>query len=983
MNNYYNFLQTRLASGGFTTEDALACFLPLARQTLAAHRADLVAPLEGIQELREEAGHIWFEQAALRPATLQKAKVRALDKATARAVEVVGEFQLTANVDQGEDQIVSLLIGKAGDSIVQPIYLPGYVAWEHAIGHHDPLTDIFSLGMILAGLISNLDVGDPEGLAAFVRHRRNLFEVNEKVHPVVAKAATAMTQLSRRRRPQDLAALVHALENYRDQDIDFEVDLARGHNWQTADRLGKRELILARLQQRLFELSRRNRLLHFRQTMHSVNLTLASVPLSFDYNNIRPDQILTASGPFRETLAAGKPISLNRYLRFEEAVYLPSLLDEIRNAARRDTNEFGFAQLRLVLCFLRWSNLKEKPPVRFDSPLVLLPVKLTKGKGVRDVYTLEPTGNEAEINPVLRHYLKQLYAVDLPEKVDLATTPLEALHALLVSKVQSSEPGVTIEMIDRPRIQLIKARAQRRLEQYQRRVRLSGRGIRSYADIDYSYDRDNYHPLGLRLFQNCVRAADTRLRTLIQETPRPRQFMQPPETPVVEEKEQQLYALAEEETNPFRWEFDLCNVTLGNFRYQKMSLVRDYDALMGSGAEHAAFDRIFSLDPRPAGNEQVPPLPLDENYAIMPWDPTQASAIALARTGADFIIQGPPGTGKSQTITNLIADYVTRGKRVLFVCEKRAAIDVVYHRLQQAGLQALCSRIHDSQADKKEFIQDLKATYEGFLKPQKGKKTAADDDRRQILDGLKNDLAPLQGFHEAMQSIPAQAKMSLHGLLERTLSLREQYPQSRLQTPGPVPAYSLWEEHRAKLQRLAELVAEPGECSSLAGHPLRNLNGSIACHAQPHAFIVERLARISKLLDGIEAILRDLDLQPAAKETLEDAGKLANFAATLEFLAPRNQLALLLQGTPLTNQLTKTQRAYDARLKDLEKASASTKAWRQKPSPEETKIAREQAKELEKSAWRIFKPAWWRCAASSNAPTIFPPMLCSRPGAKF
>ena len=36
-----------------------------------------------------------------------------------------------------------------------------------------------------------------------------------------------------------------------------------------------------------------------------------------------------------------------------------------------------------------------------------------------------------------------------------------------------------------------------------------------------------------------------------------------------------------------------------------------------------------------------------------PCDPTQASAIALARTGASYIIQGPPGTGKSQTITNL------------------------------------------------------------------------------------------------------------------------------------------------------------------------------------------------------------------------------------------------------------------------------------------------------------------------------------------
>ena len=129
-------------------------------------------------------------------------------------------------------------------------------------------------------------------------------------------------------------------------------------------------------------------------------------------------------------------VSLNKYLRFEEALYLPGQLDEIRNEARRDQTEYGFAQLRLVVCFLRWANLKEKPPERFDSPLVLLPVRLTKTKGVRDVYTLEPIGTEAEINPVLRLYLKQLYAVDLPEFIDL--TRVVARRAACVPRGQGA-----------------------------------------------------------------------------------------------------------------------------------------------------------------------------------------------------------------------------------------------------------------------------------------------------------------------------------------------------------------------------------------------------------------------------------------------------------------------------------------------------------------------------------------------------------------
>jgi DNA polymerase III delta prime subunit len=86
-----------------------------------------------------------------------------------------------------------------------------------------------------------------------------------------------------------------------------------------------------------------------------------------------------------------------------------------------------------------------------------------------------------------------------------------------------------------------------------------------------------------------------------------------------------------------------------------------------------------------AAEETLPPLELADQHLIISCDATQASAIARARTGASYIIQGPPGTGKSQTITNLIADYVARGKRVLFVCEKRAAIDVVFPPPASAG----------------------------------------------------------------------------------------------------------------------------------------------------------------------------------------------------------------------------------------------------------------------------------------------------------
>ena len=149
-----------------------------------------------------------------------------------------------------------------------------------------------------------------------------------------------------------------------------------------------------------------------------------------------------------------------------------------------------------------------------------------------------------------------------------------------------------------------------------------------------------------------------------------------------------------------------------------------------------AFDAIFSLEPRADAAGAAAAVDAGRKLCRSSHcDPTQASAIALARTGRDFIIQGPPGTGKSQTITNLIADYVARGKRVLFVCEKRAAIDVVYHRLQQAGLHQLSCLIHDSQADKKAFIMDMKENYERLLEGQ-DKESAADKRRQKLIAGV-------------------------------------------------------------------------------------------------------------------------------------------------------------------------------------------------------------------------------------------------------
>jgi len=230
--------------------------------------------------------------------------------------------------------------------------------------------------------------------------------------------------------------------------------------------------------------------------------------------------------------------------------------------------------------------------------------------------------------------------------------------------------------------------------------------------LDYSYESVNYHPLGVRIFKEFIRPAQTHLDSIVSTEPPRAWYMVEPDddddsaTTVTAEK--QFFNLKDKaDDNPFNWEFNLCNVTLANLKYRRMSLVRDYESLVNDNAGNKAFETAFAVTP-PLPPADAPPLEFSERYQVVPCDPTQSQAVGNARAGDSYIIQGPPGTGKSQTITNLIADFVVRGKRVLFVCEKRAAIDVVFHRLKQQQLDDLCCLIHDSQADKKQFVMDLR-----------------------------------------------------------------------------------------------------------------------------------------------------------------------------------------------------------------------------------------------------------------------------------
>lgn len=117
-------------------------------------------------------------------------------------------------------------------------------------------------------------------------------------------------------------------------------------------------------------------------------------------------------------------------------------------------------------------------------------------------------------------------------------------------------------------------------------------------------------------------------------------------------------------------------------------------------------------------------------------DSSQLAAVMAAADGHDFVLEGPPGTGKSQTITNIIAHCLAVGKRVLFVAEKRAALDVVHRRLREDGLEPFCLELHSNKTGK----ADVLAQFDNTLKFVDSAEATDWEHRAAELERLRNSL---------------------------------------------------------------------------------------------------------------------------------------------------------------------------------------------------------------------------------------------------
>ena len=306
------------------------------------------------------------------------------------------------------------------------------------------------------------------------------------------------------------------------------------------------------------------------------------------------------------------------------------------------------------------------------------------------------------------------------------------------------------------------------------------------------------------------------------------------------------------------WEVDRFAVALGFFSYAKYLMYRDLDPLGwpedGKPSHHATLGALLDggfEDAEEGIDEEafLDPLRADARE-VYDADGSQALAILQAGTGRTMVIEGPPGTGKSQTITNLIAEAVGAGKKVLFVAEKAAALDVVSRRLREANLEDACLELHSRATNKRSLYAELQRTVE-VAAP---KVTEADLGRLEAAKAALNDYA------DGVNAPLAPFGVSPRDAMGRLVALGPGSPEGR----HPFEAMRGWSEEEfrerreavGRLQRHVALMGRPADHAYRGSKLDRLLPQDKADLSRRLAEAAEAMARLQASADALADALR-------------------------------------------------------------------------------------------------------------------------------
>lgn len=237
-----------------------------------------------------------------------------------------------------------------------------------------------------------------------------------------------------------------------------------------------------------------------------------------------------------------------------------------------------------------------------------------------------------------------------------------------------------------------------------------------------------------------------------------------------------------------------------------------------------------------------------DTYPVLDADSSQVEVLARIRAGNSVVVEGPPGTGKSQTIVNTIAQALSEGKTVLFVSQKRAALEVVHRRLQERRLAHLCLELHSHQSRRADVVGRLAEELDRVAGPAPGGRARRRFERRRELRGALDEY--VRDLHRPRGAAGYDA-YRINGELVR---LRD-VPEVTLAYPREVLELTREEE-----DRLVDLVADVAQSEVWDAAPHHAWRGAVVEDPLPvvRRELSERLRELADACAETRSVREDL-----------------------------------------------------------------------------------------------------------------------------
>jgi len=215
-------------------------------------------------------------------------------------------------------------------------------------------------------------------------------------------------------------------------------------------------------------------------------------------------------------------------------------------------------------------------------------------------------------------------------------------------------------------------------------------------------------------------------------------------------------------------------VVIGTFSSAKLAMYHDLDpnngwdflknpitaSLFGAKSDikigTSVFGDEYDID-TPEIESKVPLIVTDA-------DSSQFSTIVDVVDGKNIVVEGPPGTGKSQTIVNTIAAILSQGKKVLFVAEKSAALEVVKSRLENFGLGNFLLPLQVTRSSKEQIISSIRERIEA-------KHSANPRELTDLKDSFKKTRDELGSYIQIISSVFGNSGYTIYQILGKAIAL--------------------------------------------------------------------------------------------------------------------------------------------------------------------------------------------------------------------